>query len=986
MRCPVTPSGAAGHRSATGGHVYRAVDAAAVRAAAASPDQRIAWPDLTGPGASPDRWREWLEQVWETDRFSAAVTAASPDLADRVRQIRDGQPLAAAAIRRTVLAVLRYRLRASGRATPFGLFAGVAAARYGETPALSVGGGRHVFAKPDATAVNALVARWEADSRLRPHLLLLTSSLVLEHDGYVVIEHRPPTVPNSAPDHVRIRLTSPVRAALAGARSPVRWADLAERLSLAFPRASAAAVDKLIAGLVEQRVLLTDLRPPMTAPDPLAALTARVETHAPEQAPLLRETPQPAIDLRVDWHLTIPTPVIREAEAAARALARLAPRAGLAGWAQWHGRFLDRYGPRAVVPVLDAIDVLGYPHGYRGTPDPLLAPLPDRNAALLKLAHRAAMQHHHEVVLDDVMIEELATVSVDRPVQPSTELTVRIHSESLRALQRRDFVLHVTGVARSAGATTGRFLSLLPEPDRRRMSDVYAALPGLHQDALVAQISSTPLSVLGQNVARSPRTAPLVIPVGDFAGPDGGVLPVADLAVTADAEQLHLVSLSRCQPVHTLLLNAVDLTRHTHPLARFLLEAPIALAAACTGFQWGTAASALPFLPALRHGRTVLSPARWLLTGADLAPAMSATDRWVEALDGWRRTVNAPRRVYLSEADQSLALDLEEPAHQAVLRAHLERHPAVTLLAAPNAQDLGWCGGRAHEVVIPLAADQRLAPVPTSGTPAAGRSHGQLPGCGQTLYLQLHGRGDRQDPILMRHLPDLLHELGGPRWWFVRYPDPADHLRLRLTVAPGTFGRAVETAGAWARRLQLRGLITDLTLATHLPETGRLGGPAAIEAAEEYFAADSAAAVAQLAAQAPAGPDSRALTAASMVDIATGLLGTTAAAMDWFIAHARTQPVPPPRSVYRQAVDLAAHTPDSLGEPIAATWAGRRAALADYRHALTATALRPQQVLADLLHLHHVRMSGPDLDTERAHLHLARAAALSWTARARRTP
>ncbi|WP_328973912.1 lantibiotic dehydratase [Streptomyces sp. NBC_00239] len=966
--------------------MYRAVDAAAVRASAWNdPGHRMIWPDLTGPDTGSEGWRAWLHQVWTTDGFSAAVTAASPDLADRVRQIREGRPLPAEDVRRTVLAVMRYLLRASGRATPFGLFAGVNTARYGPIPGLVVGSGHRAVAKPESVAVNALVARFEADPQLRPHLLLLTSALAVEYDGQVVIEHRPPTGLDSAPDHVRIRLTGPVREALAGARSPIGWDALAARLSGAYPRASTAAVDKLLAGLVEQRVLLSSLRSPMTAADPFAELSALPTAYVPPQTPGLAETPRPAFDLRVDWHLTIPEAVAREAEAAARALSRLAPRNALRGWAEWHDRFLNRYGPRAVVPVYEAIDALGYPPGYRGTTDPVPAPLPDRTSALLKLAYRAAVERSREVVLDDAMIEELAVVDSRRPVQPSAELTVRIHAESLAALAQRDFVLHVTGVSRSAGSTTGKFLSVLADADRRRMSEVYATLPGLHRGVLVAQISSPPLSVQGQDVARTPQVTQVVIPVGDFAGPDTDVLPVSDLAVTADADRLHLVSLSRRCPVHSVLLNAVDLTRHTHPLARFLAEAPVALAVPCTGFQWGTTVSALPFLPALRYGRTVLSPARWLLTAADLPDATAPSKAWDKALEDWRRQVNVPRHVYLSEADQTLPLDLEEPAHRALLRAHLNRHRAVTLRAAPRPQDLGWAGGRAHEVVVPLSADQRLPAITTAGTHVVDRGHGLLPGCDDRLYLQLHGHRDRQDPILIRHLPDLLHRLDSPRWWFIRYADPAEHLRLRLACAPGTVGKAMEMAGAWARQLRDRGLITHLTVATHLPETARFGGPTAIEAAEGCFAADSAAAVAQLAMQTAAGPDPRALTAASMVDIAVGLLGSTDAAMQWLVERTRTQPAAPPRPVYRQAIELATGDLEDLDAHVSTAWTQRRAALADYRRALAGTALRPEEVLADLLHLHHVRVHGLGLDEERVHLHLARAAALSWTARPRRT-
>ncbi|MER6531898.1 thiopeptide-type bacteriocin biosynthesis protein [Streptomyces sp. NPDC001508] len=267
------------------------------------------------------------------------------------------------------------------------------------------------------------------------------------------------------------------------------------------------------------------------------------------------------------------------------------------------------------------------------------------------------------------------------------------------------------------------------------------------------------------------------------------------------------------------------------------------------------------------------------------------------------------------------------------------------------------------------------------------REHGELPGSGNRLCLQLHGRRDRQDPILTRHLPPLLSDLGDSRCWFVRYPHPDDHLRLRLTCAPRTLGAAFERIGEWTEQLHRRGLITHAGLETYHPETARFGGPAAIDAAEAYFAADSAAALGQLAAAgAKNAPDARAVTAASMVDIVAGLLGDRAAAMHWLIEHTRTDSTAPPRAVYRQAVDLVHIHPAGLDQRTVTAWDARRTALADYARVLAETDANPGDLLPDLLHLHHVRMQGPDLPKERAHLHLARAAALSWTARARRTP
>ncbi|MEU9774824.1 lantibiotic dehydratase [Streptomyces sp. NPDC047968] len=968
--------------------MYRHADAALIRGAAGHPAQQIDWPDLVSSAANSASWRTWLQQTWSSSEFAAAVTAASPDLANRVEQICTGRPLPDATVRRTVLAVLRYLLRARTRATPFGLFAGVAAARIGATPVVRVGRAHRPSAKADAAHATILVDRFEQHPALQPRLMLLTSSLAVERDDHVVIEHRPSGKRDVGPEHVRIRMTGPVRGALNSARTPIPWRDLAAKLAVDFPGAPPTAIDGLLVGLVQQRVLLTSLRAATTTTDPLTRLNDHARQLSTGEKAELGETPRPVIDLRLDWDLTIPETVAHEAATAAQALTRLAPRSALTGWVEWHARFLDRYGPRAVVPVLDAIEALGYPPGYLGaTTAPALSPLPDRDSRLIKLAHAAAVQGRTEVALEDAVLEDLATSGPGRPVQPSTEVTVRIEAVDSAALQRGEFTLHVVGVARSAGATTGRFLDLLPDHDRRRMTDMYAGLPGVHRGALVAQISAAPLFVRAENVARAPQVTDLVISVGEYQSPDTRLMPVTDLAVTADAEQLHLVSLSRRRPVHTLLLNAVDLGLHSHPLTRFLAEAPVALVVPCTGFLWGTAASNLPFLPALRYGRTILSPARWLLDRDDLPDASAAWPEWDEVLTRWCSEMHLPKHVYLSEADQRIALDLAEPSHRALLRSHLNRDGRATLHPAPGPKALGWIGGRAHEAVIPLIAEQNRAPVRTPTPHVMAREHGHLPGRGNRLYLQLHGRRDRQDPILARHLPPLLSELGASHCWFVRYADPDDHLRLRLTCAPRTLGAAFEHIGAWTEQLRRRGLITHASMETYHPETARFGGPTAINAAEAYFAADSAAVLAQLAAAGVKNaPDARAVTAASMVDIAAGLLGDRDAAMRWLIEHTRTNSTAPPRAVYRQAVDMVHTHPAGLDQRTVTAWAARRIALADYARALAETDANPGDLLPDLLHLHHVRMQGPGLPEERTHLHLARAAALSWTARARRTP
>jgi hypothetical protein len=425
-------------------------------------------------------------------------------------------------------------------------------------------------------------------------------------------------------------------------------------------------------------------------------------------------------------------------------------------------------------------------------------------------------------------------------VQPSAELTVRVHAASIPDLDEGCFTLHVLGVSRAAGTAAGRFLNLLDAADRERMRGAYATLPGVHGNSLLAQVSAVPRYAKSENVGRAPQVTRLLISLGEHRDVGGAdQVPVSDLAVTADARRLHLVSLSRRRPVHTVLPSAVDLTIHTHPLARFLLEAPVALAAPCTAFDWG-AASALPFVPALRYRRTVISPARWMLTATDLPGKDASWPFWDDALTAWTSQVGLPRHVRAGDGDRCLTLDLAEPSHRALLRAEVGRVGRATLRTAPRPGDLGWAGGHPHEITIPLAATgPAVAPVRWRGE-VTRRGLGHMPGRDGRLYLKLYVSRDLQDAVLIRHLPELAARLGGQvLWWFIRYDDPEPHLRLRLTVGTREFGPAAELAGAWTSQLRDAGLITRVSWETYYPETARFGGTAVMDAAEEFFAADS---------------------------------------------------------------------------------------------------------------------------------------------------
>jgi len=315
----------------------------------------------------------------------------------------------------------------------------------------------------------------------------------------------------------------------------------------------------------------------------------------------------------------------------------------------------------------------------------------------------------------------------------------------------------------------------------------------------------------------------------------------------------------------------------------------------------------------------------------------------------------------------------------------------------PEADAFGWCKGRAHEVVVPLKAT-RSPGWPPLPAPASARTFSpaqiQSPGISSVLLATLYGDLRRQDILLTQHLPDLLDRLGHPPWWFIRFRDPHQHVRLRIALPdPDAFAKTARTVSTWADELRAAGLLSDLRFPTSYREMGRWGSGAAWDAVEEVFRADSRAVVTQLCQ--PQRAHQRALVAAHSIAIATAFLGSTEAGMRWLIDHiAPTAPAPVPRAQFTETVRLADPSHDWAalrkvpgGQAIVEAWADHDAALAAYRHHLPGPdtqGIALDDVLSSLLHVHFVRHVAVDFPEEEICLYLTRATALAWMSRRER--
>lgn len=969
-----------------------------LRAAAEVVDVRR-WPD---PDDERD-CRSWLTEAWALSGIAVAVRHASPVLAARVETILAGECVSARDVRRAASAVVRYVLRAGGRSTPFGTFAGVSPLAIGASTDVRWGVAHRAVVHADARWLHGIVERLEDCPALLERLDVTVNDAAELCGG---------RWESPGPTKVSVRVTSAVALVWKEATAPVSFGVLADKLADAFPAAGDPSA--MLGSLLRHGFLVTSLHAPSTVADPLAFLINRLReagTDSLSVAPLACELEQIhaamrvhnaapseqdrielasrmrrladsvrvplSVDLRLDAHVQLPHHVAEEMERAATVLARLTRETtGSREWRDYFAGFCERFGTGTLVPlrmVLDRDAGIGFPRGYPGsTPPTRRHVLSERDELLLALAAEATAGGCREIELDDAMVEKLAAVSGGgSAIPPHVDLGARVHATSPAAVDRGDFTLTIAP-GRAAGTFTSRFAALVPEA---RLDAVFAMLPTTTEGALPAQLSFTPIYPSAENVSRVPAYLPTVVLIGEHAS--GSAIRVDDLAVTTTNRRLHLVSLSRRRVVEPQVLHALA-PKQQPSMARLIGELSRALDIGWIGFDWG-AAEALPFRPRIRYGRTILSPAQWRLALTELPADAAGQD---QELARWRMKWRCPARVLLRDFDQLLPLDLDVVAHRAILYRHLRQHTEAVLVEAADPSADGWLGGHAHTVVLPLTSRRPPEPAPRlEHLPVLTAEHGQLPGSSGSswLYAKLFLSARRMDHLLVHELPVLLAALDDRGCWFVRYPqarkgEEPDHLRLRVRVH-GDTDRVFAAVSGWADQVRAKGLIGRLAFDTYFPEVGRY---IAMPEAEEVFVADSRLVLAQLTHLAAGTPPPTVLTALSMFGLAAAFLGCRATAADWLRAQPRPSVVPD-----RADVNEITRLVRGRWQADIAGWADahqqRADAVARYRRALP-DGVDLDKVLHSLLHMHHNRALGVDRDREAICLRLARQAAATWRA------
>ncbi|MBL0312775.1 MAG: lantibiotic dehydratase [Holophagaceae bacterium] len=842
-----------------------------------------------------------LRELVRRDDIREAVALASPDLALRLDAWLEGS-LPGKVARNVEHSLMKYLSRMSSRATPFGLFASVSMGTWRQASCVSVESWPDCrkSVRLDWGVLETLVDRLEREPEVRSLIDYRPNSSICAQGGWYRCQERKDQTGQGRTYHLEaVEATPHLDFVLQQAHQGAHLEDLATSLAQHMEVRPEEA-HSFLNQIIDAQVLCGGLCPPLTDPDPLGQVITTLQAN-PELAsktdPLtavnlalkaLQESPlgshpdgYPSLlaslaDLGVSpetrnvlqMDLFRPSaglalsPMVRQAlEDGAETLRRLTPPPNEGPLDRFRAAFDERYGTQwmPLLEVLDEESGIGF-DGEPSMDSPMLAGLPFQSPApprqlsrrdLFLMAQIPKWQDSLAWELQDADFETLSNPN-PQPFPASFAALASLAAADPFALDRGEFQFwmeHYSGP--TAARWLGRFASGDPALKDLLQSHLRKE-ESFRPEALFAEVLHVPEGRMGNVLARpSLRDYEIPFLAAPSVADERTILP-SDLLVTVRENDVFLASARLRREVIPRLSSAHNFSRG-QVVYRFLAHLQDQDGRP-GGWSWGALAEQ-PFLPRVTRGRHILSKARWRVESRELKEALASSGEGVwGAFQLLRERRGLPRLVMLTDADNSLLVDLEQVLWVETLHHLVANRSAFTLtecFPAPDQALIASAEGRfAHELVIPFEAapSSPLKKAPLLQLPQFpqipnGPEIRAYPPGSEWLYLKLYCGPASADRLLVELAPLLqMAKTQGlwDRWHFVRYRDPAHHLRLRFHGLPTRLlAELLPLVHKHLEKHLAQGFLSKVQVDTFQPELERYGGSLGFALAEGWFYEDS---------------------------------------------------------------------------------------------------------------------------------------------------
>lgn len=462
----------------------------------------------------------------------------------------------------------------------------------------------------------------------------------------------------------------------------------------------------------------------------------------------------------------------------------------------------------------------------------------------LELYVKAQKQNLHQIAITDEDVKVFKT-----PNHPLPD-TFAFMGELIKDGDTTKIVW--SGISNNATILPGRF-GHLDESIKNLCIKLAQHEEALQPDKVFAEIVHISEGRLG-NILTRPHYRKYEIPYLAMSTlPIENQIQVNDLMVSIKNDKVLLRSKRLNKEVLPRMANAHNFAAMGLPIYHFLCDLQHQGIKGYLGWNWGFLGNE-PFLPRVTYKNNILCPAYWNISSSKLKPLLKLkpeeqTLKFAEI----KNELQLPEKVYLSEGDNELLLDFTNPLCIEIVLDASKKSNQLKLTECLFTNDNLLVkdekgNGYTNEIIIPFVKRNDESIKPKTGLVKSKSTNKTSPKrnfepYSEWVYYKIYTGTKTADKILIQHIDKITQRLSKEgiikKWFFIRYADPKNHLRIRFLLSSSSSFNALNNLLQKALSpLVKNGLIWKIQTDTYQRELDRYGH-SSIELSEDYFHVNS---------------------------------------------------------------------------------------------------------------------------------------------------
>ncbi|MBW9173852.1 lantibiotic dehydratase [Clostridium estertheticum] len=530
--------------------------------------------------------------------------------------------------------------------------------------------------------------------------------------------------------------------------------------------------------------------------------------------------------------------------------------------------FMEKYGQEREILLLEMIDNdLGI-----GAPATYVHPKNNRSKTfnssdlvnkkvksyLLQKYIYALDNNYNSIEINDDEIKALDLPQYNYEEIPnSLELNVIVRADSEEEFKKQNLNYHIGPNVGSpqAGKAFGRFSHLMNSPEKffSELNDNNKALID-NDEYIHCELVYLGSELRSANVTRNIHCNEYEIALfTNTSKSDEYSLTLDDILIGIEDNVFYAKSKKLNKKLFITVNNMLNSSMAPNAV-RFLYDISLDGGKKWFDLPWNDAFYEFPYVPNIKYKNITISQEKWILDSINVkGDKKLGFDKFKDSFKLYCSSYKVPQYVYITFADNRILLNLEDNKCLEILYHEFTNNLGDTITLNAYEEEPynivnGNDGNYFCELIVPLIKVKGHHPKDiqisnkSSDIPSISPTRLKLP-FDDWLYFKLYGTSSSDDELIAFFISEYFHDLVDSqkieKYFFMRYADPEQHIRLRINAKQSNLLEIYPNLQQWFRSLIEKGIITHIAIDSYDREIERYGGSNLMDVAENVFYADS---------------------------------------------------------------------------------------------------------------------------------------------------